>query len=255
MRFASLGSGSRGNCALVEAGDTRILLDNGFAAKEVESRLSQIGVEPDSIQAIVVTHEHHDHIKGVGAYARRYNLPVWMTAGTHRQDRCGQLPQVKLFSSHENGFVIGDIMVEPFPVPHDAREPAQFVFSSKGLRLGALTDIGFYTPHISQALKNCDALFLECNHDTEMLAKGPYPPALQARVAGKLGHLSNVQAAQFLSQMDSERLQFIVAAHLSEKNNKAELVRETMASVSTTVEERLSIATQDEVTEVFEIQM
>ena len=253
MRFASLGSGSRGNCALVEAGDTRILLDNGFAAKEVEARLQQIGVEPDSIQAIVVTHEHHDHIKGVGAYARRYNLPVWMTAGTHRQDRCGQLPEVKLFNSNDGAFSVGDLQVEPFPVPHDAREPVQFVFSHNGLKLGALTDIGFYTPHIADTLKYCDALFLECHHDTEMLANGPYPPSLQARVAGRLGHLSNAQAAEFLTQFDAERLQFIVAAHLSEKNNRFELVREAMASVSTTVEQRLSIATQDEVTEVFEI--
>lgn len=253
MRFASLGSGSRGNCALVEAGDTRVLLDNGFAAKEVESRLRQIGVEPDSIQAIVVSHEHQDHIKGVGAFARRYSLPVWMTAGTHRQNRCGELPQVRLFNSHEGGFTIGDLMVEPFPVPHDAREPAQFVFSSQGRRLGALTDIGFYTPHISETLKDCDALFLECNHDAEMLANGPYPPSLQARVAGRLGHLSNAQAAEFLRQFDSERLQFIVAAHLSEKNNRPELVREAMASVSTTVEARLTVATQDEVTELFEI--
>ncbi len=253
MRFASLGSGSRGNCALVEAGDTRILLDNGFAAKEVESRLRQIGVEPDTIQAIVVSHEHQDHIKGVGAYARRYNLPVWMTSGTHRQNRCGELPQVSLFNSHEGGFAIGDIMVEPFPVPHDAREPAQFVFSSQGRRLGALTDIGFYTPHIAETLKDCDAMFLECNHDAEMLANGPYPPALQARVAGRLGHLSNAQAAKFLRQFDSERLQFIVAAHLSEKNNRPELVREAIASVSSAVEQRLTVATQDEVTELFEI--
>lgn len=238
---------------MVEAGDTRILLDNGFAAKEVESRLRQIGVEPDTIQAIVVSHEHQDHIKGVGAYARRYNLPVWMTSGTHRQNRCGELPQVSLFNSHEGGFAIGDIMVEPFPVPHDAREPAQFVFSSQGRRLGALTDIGFYTPHIAETLKDCDAMFLECNHDAGMLANGPYPPALQARVAGRLGHLSNAQAAEFLRQFDSERLQFIVAAHLSEKNNRPELVREAIASVSSAVEQRLTVATQDEVTELFEI--
>ncbi len=253
MRFASLGSGSKGNCALIEAGATRILLDNGFAAKEVESRLRQLMVEPDSIQAIVVTHEHHDHIKGVGAYARRYNLPVWMTSGTHRQERCGELPQVRLFNTHEGSFSIGDLEVEPFPVPHDAREPAQFVFSAQGRRLGILTDIGFYTPHICGILKDCDALFLECNHDVDMLASGPYPPTLQARVAGRLGHLSNRQAADFLKQLDAERLQHIIAAHLSEKNNSPELVREAVASVSTTIEERLSIAGQNEVTELFEI--
>jgi len=253
MRFASLGSGSGGNSALIEAGGTRVLLDSGFAAKEVEARLNLLGVEPDSIQAILVTHEHHDHIKGVGAYARRYNLPVWMTAGTHRQNRCGELPQVRVFNCHNGGFSIGDLTVEPFPVPHDAIEPAQFVFSSKGSRLGILTDIGFYTPHIVEALKSCDALFIECNHDPDMLANGPYPPSLQARVAGRLGHLSNAQAAEFLQQLDPDRLQHIVAAHLSERNNRPELVHEAMASVSATIEQRLSIAGQHEVTEFFEI--
>ncbi len=253
MRFASLGSGSGGNCSLIEAGDTRVLLDSGFAAKEVEARLRQIDVEPDSIQAILVTHEHHDHTKGVGAYARRYNIPVWMTAGTHRKNRCGELPQVEIFNCHNGGFAIGELAVAPFPVPHDAIEPAQFVFSSKGSRLGILTDIGFYTPHIVELLKSCDALFIECNHDPDMLANGPYPPSLQARVAGRLGHLSNAQAAELLQQLDFDRLQHIVAAHLSERNNRPELVCEAMASVSATIESRLSIAGQHEVTELFEI--
>lgn len=253
MKFASLGSGSRGNAMLIEAGSTRVLLDNGFAAREVESRLGQIGVEPDTIDAIVVTHEHQDHIKGVGAYARRYRLPVWMTAGTHRQNRCGELPELKLFNPHENGFQIGDLDVTPFPVPHDATEPAQFVFTAQGRRFGILTDIGFYTPHISTMLQSCDALFLECNHDVDMLAQGPYPPALQRRVAGSLGHLSNDQAADFLRQFDLERLQHLVAAHLSEKNNTPDLVRSSMLEVSQNIEERLSIAGQDQVSPLFEI--
>ncbi len=253
MRFASLGSGSRGNSMLIEAGSTRVLLDSGFAAREVELRLRKIGVEPDSINAIVVTHEHQDHIKGVGAYARRYQLPVWMTAGTNSQDRCGRLPEVELFNPHEGGFRIGDLEAIPFPVPHDAREPVQFVFSYQGRRLGVLTDIGFYTPHISQMLQACDALFLECNHDIDMLAQGPYPPALQRRVAGDLGHLSNEQAAGFLRQFDLERLQHLVAAHLSEKNNTPELARRAMLSVSEKIEDRLSVAGQGEVSKLFEI--
>lgn len=253
MKFASLGSGSRGNAALIEAGDTRILLDNGFAAREVESRLRRLGVEPDSIAAIVVTHEHQDHIKGVGALARRYKLPVWMTAGTQRENRCGALPEVRLFSFHDGGFRIGALQVEPFPVPHDAREPAQFVFSAAGRRLGILTDIGFYTPHITEMLRTCDALFLECNHDEDMLASGPYPPALQRRIAGRLGHMSNKQAAGFLAQFDLGRLQHLVAAHLSEKNNSSGLVRAALLSVAETIDDCLCIASQDEVTELFEI--
>ncbi len=253
MKFASLGSGSRGNAALIEADDTRVLLDNGFAAREVESRLMQLGVDPDSITAIVVTHEHQDHIKGVGAFARRYQLPVWMTAGTQREERCGDLPDIRLFSSHGGGFCIGALQVDPFPVPHDAREPAQFVFSAAGRRLGILTDIGFYTPHITEMLQSCDALFLECNHDVEMLANGPYPPALQRRIAGRLGHLSNEQAAGFLKQFDLGRLQHLIAAHLSEKNNSRSLVRAALSSVSEAIDGCLSIASQDEVTELFEI--
>ncbi|MCP3671135.1 MAG: MBL fold metallo-hydrolase [Gammaproteobacteria bacterium] len=253
MRFASLGSGSRGNAMLIEAGATRILLDSGFAAREVESRLGQIGVEPDSIDAIVVTHEHQDHIRGVGAYARRYRLPVWITAGTNRQNRCGVLPEVRLFNPHESGFHIGDLEVTPFPVPHDATEPSQFVFAAGGLKLGILTDIGFYTPHISEMLQACDALFLECNHDVDMLASGPYPPALQRRVASNLGHLSNDQAVDFLRQFDLGRLQRLVAAHLSEKNNTPDLARRAMLSVAENIEDRLSVAGQDEVSELFEI--
>jgi phosphoribosyl 1,2-cyclic phosphodiesterase len=253
MRFASLGSGSSGNAMLIEADSTRVLLDNGFAAREVAHRLGLIGVDPESIDAILVTHEHQDHIKGVGAYARRYKLPVWMTAGTYRQNRCGELPELRLFNPHESGFSIGGLRVTPFPVPHDAREPAQFVFSSRGLSLGILTDIGFHTPHISAMLQECDALFLECNHDLDMLANGPYPPALQRRVAGNLGHLSNDQAADFLRGFDLERLQHLVAAHLSEKNNTPQLVQAAMLSVSETIADCLSIAAQDEVSDMFEI--
>jgi len=253
MRFASLGSGSRGNAALIEVEGTRILLDSGFAAREVERRLTQIGVDADTIEAIVVTHEHQDHIRGVGAMARRYQIPVWMTPGTHSQNRCGKLPDVKLFSTHQGSFHIGNIEVAPFPVPHDAREPAQFVFSGNKQRLGILTDAGTYTPHIIRMLSACDALFLECNHDDVMLANGPYPPALQRRVGGGLGHLSNRQAASFLKLFDSERLQYLIAAHLSEKNNTRQLVRDSLLSVSPAMENRLAIALQDEVTEVFEI--
>ena len=195
MRFASLGSGSRGNATLVEAGSTRLLVDCGFSARETERRLNQLDVAASSLDAILITHEHGDHIRGVGAMARRYCLPVWMTGGTRRQGRCGELPDEHGFSSHQAAFTIGDIQIAPFPVPHDAREPAQFIFSDGSSRLGMLTDSGAITPHIVEFLQECDALMLECNHDTDMLAHGPYPPSLQARVGGKLGHLNNQQAA------------------------------------------------------------
>ena len=148
MRFVSLGSGSRGNATLIEAEETRILLDCGFAAREVERRLEALDVAPDSLNAILVTHEHMDHIQGAGPLARRYKLPVWMTAGTFRQGRCGEISQLELFNAHSGGFSIGGIEITPFPVPHDAREPVQFLFSSPSGRLGVLTDSGHWTPHI-----------------------------------------------------------------------------------------------------------
>ncbi len=253
MRFVSLGSGSRGNATLIETGNTRILLDNGFAVRELERRLERIQVAADSIDAVLLTHEHQDHIRGVGPLARRYGMPVWMTAGTGRQGRCGELPALHIFSSHSGSFSIGDIEVEPFPVPHDAREPVQFVFSSGASRLGMLTDAGNWTPHILELLRSCNALFLECNHDDGMLANGPYPPALQRRVGGPLGHLSNRQAAEFLRQLDQGRLHHLVASHLSEKNNTPDLVQEALLSVTPEIEDRFSVAFQDRVSDWFDI--
>jgi phosphoribosyl 1,2-cyclic phosphodiesterase len=253
MRFVSLGSGSRGNAALIETGNTRVLLDNGFALRELERRLQQLQVDTASIDAVLLTHEHQDHVRGVGPLARRYKVPVWMTAGTNHQGRCGELPSLHLINSHGGRFRIGDIEVEPFPVPHDAREPVQFVLSSGNARLGMLTDAGNWTPHILELLSSCNALFLECNHDDTMLANGPYPPALQRRVGGPLGHLSNRQAAEFLGKIDHGRLDCLVASHLSEKNNRPDLVREALTSVSPGIEERLAFALQDEVSNWFEI--
>lgn len=245
MRFASLGSGSRGNAALVEAGTTRLLLDCGFSARETERRLARLGREPGELDGILVTHEHRDHIAGVGALARRYRLPVWMTPGTQRQTAAfGELPETALFSCHDP-FSVGDLLVEPFPVPHDAREPSQFVFSDGGRRLGVLTDAGRSTPHMAALLERCDALLLECNHDAAMLAEGPYPEPLKARVAGDHGHLSNAQAAELLARLDGSRLQHVVALHLSEENNRPELARQALAAVLGCDPEWLAVADQE----------
>lgn len=253
MRFASLGSGSRGNATLIEAGNTRVLLDCGFSVRELERRLEMLGATADTLDAVLVTHEHGDHVRGVGPLTRRYRLPVWMTDGTYRQGRFGELPDRRCFSGHQPPFSIGDIEVTPFPIPHDAREPAQFVLGYGGLRLGILTDAGAVTPHVTETLQACDALMLECNHDTEMLANGPYPPALQARVGGRLGHLSNHQAADLLGQVEHGRFRHLVAVHLSEKNNTPGHVRETLLSAAPTLEERLTVCLQDEVSGWFEL--
>ena len=247
MRFAYLGSGSKGNAALVNAGDTLLMLDCGFTVKEALSRLQRSEVDPHRLTAIIVTHEHSDHISGVGALARKLNVPVWMTAGTARAAarRLGKVPDLNFFDPHTS-FSIGDIEIEPFPVPHDAYEPAQFVFQAGGRRLGILTDVGSSTSHIEQMLSDCDALALECNHDVGMLQRGPYPQSLKDRVAGRLGHLSNDSAAELLGRIDQSRLQQVVAVHLSETNNSPALAQVALASAMGMGSDRIIVADQDE---------
>jgi len=244
MRFASIGSGSRGNGTLIESDDTLVLLDCGFPTVQVEQRMARLGKTPADLSAIVVTHEHGDHIKGVGPLARRYNLPVWMTPGTARHQRIGKLPELCLFNSHAV-FAIDALELIPYPVPHDASEPAQFVFSNGVRRLGVLTDVGCWTPHIEQQLSGCDALLLECNHDVEMLRQGSYPSSLKHRVGGRQGHLSNVQSAELLGRLDNSKLQHLVAAHLSEENNQPGLARQALAEVLNCDMSWIGIAEQD----------
>ena len=244
MRFASLGSGSRGNGTLVEVANTLVLLDCGFATVHVETRMARLGKTPADLTAIVVTHEHGDHINGVGPLARRYNLPVWMTPGTARYPRLGELPQQKLFNSHA-AFAIDGLELMPYPVPHDAREPVQFVFGDGCRRLGVLTDVGCWTPHIESQLSGCDALLLECNHDSSMLQQGNYPPSLKQRVGGRHGHLSNSQSAELLGSLDRSKLQHLVAAHLSEENNRPALAQQALAEVMNCSPDWIGVAGQD----------
>lgn len=218
LRFASLGSGSKGNGTLIESGKTRILLDCGFTLGETERRLHRLGCAPQSITAILVTHEHSDHAGGVGRFSRRYNVPVWLTVGTSQVMRDSRFARAHYINVHQT-LEINDLHVTPFPVPHDAREPCQFVFSNGSHRLGILTDVGSHTPLIVEMLQRLDALMLECNYDADMLANGPYPPSLKERVAGRYGHLDNRQATHLLGQIDLMALQHLVGMHLSENNN------------------------------------
>jgi phosphoribosyl 1,2-cyclic phosphodiesterase len=244
IRFASLGSGSKGNATLVEAGSTRLLIDCGFSCAEVEKRLARLSLQPTDLDAILVTHEHSDHIGGVARLSRRYRLPVWMTAGTRAAHAGGELAEWCCINSHRT-FRIGDLQLQPFPVPHDAREPCQFVFSdSRQRRLGLLTDTGSITAHMLQALDGLDALILECNHDPDMLANGAYPRHLKQRVGGAYGHLSNQQAAEIVGKINTERLQHLVAAHLSEQNNQPRLALGSLAAV--VGEQRLDLLAADQ---------
>lgn len=247
MRFAYIGSGSRGNGAVIQAGDSYVLLDCGFSARETTTRLARLGLDPSALSGVVVTHEHGDHVSGVGVLARQWQLPVWLTAGTLRAARrqLGELPEVRLFDPHTR-FSVGDIEIEPYPVPHDAAEPAQMVFSDGARRIGVLTDAGSVTSHMVSVLQACDALALECNHDREMLRRGQYPPALKARVGGDHGHLDNEAAAGLLGQLDTDRLQHLVAVHLSEKNNLAALAQQALAAVMGCGTDDILVADQDE---------
>lgn len=246
MRFASLGSGSRGNALVVESGGTRVLLDCGFGIREAVRRLERLGLAAESLSAILVTHEHSDHIGGVFKFARRYSIPVWLTHGTlaAAPQRDTQLPEVELIDGHV-AHALGDLEILPYPVPHDAREPVQYVFSDGARRLGVLTDCGSLTAHVVAMLDGCDALVLECNHDEALLAASDYPPVLKRRISGRLGHLSNEAAASLLHQVDASRLQHLVAAHLSEQNNRPALAVGALASVLGCAEGWIGVATQE----------
>lgn len=244
MRFASLGSGSRGNALVVEVKQTRLLLDCGFGIRETVARLSRLDLQPEDLTGILITHEHADHIGGAVRLARRFELPVWLTHGTFTNHALAQtLPDIRLIDGH-SAFQADEIEVQPFPVPHDAREPVQYAFSSGSKRLGVLTDTGVSTPHIEAILSGCDALVLECNHDPDMLREGPYPPMLKQRVAGRFGHLDNGMAARLLANLDSSKLQHLIAAHLSEKNNTPELARAALSGVLNCEPEWIGVADQ-----------
>ena len=227
MRFASLGSGSRGNALVIEQGKTRVLIDCGFGPRQMATRLAQLNLVPDDIHAVVLTHEHRDHVAGIGPCVRRYGWKVFLTHGT--QSAVGMAAaDICVIDSHTS-FSLGDIEITPFLVPHDAREPVQFVFGDGVRRLGLLTDAGHVTPHIREVLSGCDALVLECNHDADLLANGSYPAMLKKRIAGRLGHLDNQAAAALLAGITRDRLQHVIAAHLSQENNTPDLARWALA--------------------------
>ena len=245
MRYCSLGSGSRGNGTLVEQGASRLLVDCGFSLRATEQRLRQAGISGDQLSAILVTHEHSDHIQGVAKLARRYDLPVYLTPGTGYALREEDGLDIRHVDLHGR-FGIGELEVTPVAVPHDAREPCQYIFDNGQQRLGVLTDTGTITPWIVEQYSNLDALFLEANYDPHMLSSGPYPAFLKARVGGNLGHLSNQQAAGFLRSAGLDRLRHIVVAHISEKNNRPELALAALQDVLTGWTGELLLAQQDQ---------
>lgn len=251
MRFASLGSGSEGNGLVVQSGKTCLMLDCGFGLADTVSRLERLALSPGDLDGIVVTHEHDDHVGGVARFARKYELPVFLTYGTLTATGVSRFKDVEInvIDSH-SALPVGDILLQPYPVPHDAREPTQFVFGDGDRSLGVLTDTGMSTTHIEAMLSTVDALVLECNHDLDMLMGSAYPWTLKQRISGRHGHLDNGTASKLLGALVNTpgtraRMQHVIAAHLSKQNNTPERARHALASALGCEESWIGVATQE----------
>jgi len=249
VRFASLGSGSKGNCLVAEAAGSRVLLDCGLSPRETARRLARLGLEPAAIHAVLVTHEHDDHAGHAYAFAALHGIPVHLTHGTRRaQEKAGRSAagvELRVIEGREP-FAVGAIRVEPFTVPHDAREPVQFVLGDGARRLGVLTDLGASTSHVEQTLSGCDALVLETNHDLDLLWAGDYPKWLKERISGPFGHLDNGSSGRLLAALDRSRLKHVIAAHLSQQNNTMALARAALAGALGCAGDWIGVATQEE---------
>jgi phosphoribosyl 1,2-cyclic phosphodiesterase len=256
MKFASLGSGSEGNALLISSASqaavgagahgTTVMLDCGFGLRETERRLATRGMQPGDINAIIVTHEHQDHVGGVFKFARRHRIPVWLSFGTYQAVR-STCDGVELhFCRDGAAFAVNELSLLPYTVPHDAREPIQFVATDGKLRLGVLTDAGQATTHLINALDGCDALMLECNHDRQMLADSSYPASLKRRIGGAYGHLSNQVSGEILGLLDKVRLKTVVGAHLSSSNNTPELARSALTAALAGCAAAVMIACQEQ---------
>jgi phosphoribosyl 1,2-cyclic phosphodiesterase len=241
-RLASLGSGSRGNGTVVEIGSERILVDCGFTLKQAEDRLARIGLKAPDLSALLVTHEHSDHSGGVGALAYKYGIPVFGTFGTLDAASRNSALVGRSISAHAS-FAIGDVTVQPVVVPHDAREPTQFVFRSDSVSIGVISDLGCITPFVIEQYMGLDGLLMESNYDMHMLVKGRYPERVKRRIASDLGHLSNEQSAAFLEAVAHPLLK-VVVGHVSEENNHPDLLEETFSPHRGAVQE-IVFATQD----------
>ena len=237
--FASLGSGSRGNATLVRFGDECVLVDCGFPVKQTEMRLRRLGLAPGDITGILVTHEHADHARGVAGLAQKYGVEVRASYGTLKGAPDALLGRP--VDSHAP-FQLGQVEVTPVPVPHDSREPTQFVLQRDGIRIGVVSDLGRVTPHVIEQYSACDGILMESNHDRQMLVRGRYPERLKRRIASDVGHLSNEQAAAFLEQIGHSALR-VVIGHISEENNHVDHLERCFAPLRSGVAS-LDFATQ-----------
>jgi phosphoribosyl 1,2-cyclic phosphodiesterase len=253
VRFSLLGSGSAGNATLVECDGTRVLVDAGFSARDLARRLRTLGVDPASLDGIVITHDHGDHTRGMGVFARRHGTPLFLTERT-RAACASRLRGVEAIVPYRPGrpFAVGTLRIEPFLTVHDAADPVgvAVVDDRRGLRLGLATDLGRPTAQIRHALSACDALILEANHDDVLLHQAPYPVSVKARIRSSHGHLSNEAAARFALELLHPRLVAVVLAHLSRESNHPELARDVVGRALRDAGWRghLEVAHQDEPT-------
>ncbi|MDE2048400.1 MAG: MBL fold metallo-hydrolase [Betaproteobacteria bacterium] len=243
MRFCSLGSGSDGNALLVGSDSTGyLLLDCGLSLREFDRRLAVRGLQPGALRGVLVTHEHGDHLGSAAQLAQRERITLYTSRGTQRAARGTIDPALYVEVDDGVPFEAAGLEITPFSVPHDAAEPLQFTFRSGHAKLGVLTDLGHVTPYVTHALQGCDGLVLECNHDAQLLADGPYPPALKRRIGGGWGHLPNHVAAQLLASVAHDTLHHVIAAHLSKQNNRPELAQRALAQVLGCADDDVQVA-------------
>lgn len=255
VRICVLGSGSGGNCTFVATERTRILVDAGFSYREIKRRLRKIGEDPARLDAVLISHEHSDHVAGLAGLAQKLRAPILITARTERcLDWEEAPPRLERFYAGQR-FCIGDIEIDSFTIPHDAVDPVAFCFRAEGLKLGVVTDLGYIPESVKHQIRGCHLLVLESNHDLEMLRVGPYPWFVKQRVMSRVGHLSNHAVSEFLAADYDRSSQVLVLAHLSEHNNHPEIARVAASRALRKVgaeATRLILAEQRRPTEVFQ---
>jgi phosphoribosyl 1,2-cyclic phosphodiesterase len=248
LRICVLGSGSKGNCTYLESADARILIDAGLSAREIERRLHQIDRSPTMLDGVLISHEHSDHIHGVGVLARRYQLPVYANRATWQraQPIVGRVDEWREIYTG-SPFMLKDLVIDPFSLPHDADDPVAFRLAWRRRTLAVVTDLGYPSQLVRERLKGCHLLLLESNHDESLLKAGPYPWPLKQRIGGKSGHLSNLQSSQLLRDVLHDELEHVILGHLSEVNNRPELARLTAQDSLGSTETHVTVALQREV--------
>lgn len=246
LRFSLLSSGSAGNAILIDNGESKLLVDNGLSFKELQLRVGEIGETLDTLEAVLVTHEHGDHVKGIGVLSRKLGTPVYLTPPTFRSlnPKLGRIEPVHHFDSGDT-LEIGRYSITSFRVSHDATDPVSFMIECDGCRLGLATDLGKATHLVRDRLQNCHALILESNYCHEMIRNSPYPPAIIQRIRSNMGHLSNADMNSLLSDLLHENLQWVVAVHVSQENNSEGLVREMAERVLRGHPAKLLVADQE----------